>query len=192
MVPDANSVTGMLGKTREKPENIRNAGEWARERQTGGSPDCINATQPNPDKKLTANRTDSSRWTAVPPRMGQQMPKESTCSHIATREVQQKKRPNKSDSRRHRKKSQKTRERRRLWGVKRPWKWRVPRTKSRERNSRRGRTGRPQGVRDKTRETHRLAKTAQKVLETTSVENCSTDEIAIDETRLLQSGKAFA
>ena len=128
--------------------------------------------------------------------------------------------------------------------MKRPWKWRVPRTKSREKDSRRGRTGWPQGVRGKIRETHRLVKTAKKMLETTSVEkarsrkvyvpkdlktcsheyirrgnekearkawdgrdevrerskqaiwirykNGSTDEIAIDETRLLQSGKAFA
>ena len=100
MVPDANSATGMLGKTREKPENVRNAREWARERQTGGSPDCVNVTQPKPEKKLTANMTVSGRQAVVSPRTGQRMLKESTDSHIATREVQQKKRLNKSASRR--------------------------------------------------------------------------------------------
>ena len=40
---------------------------------------------------------------------------------------------------------------------------------------------------------HRLAKAERKVLEMTSVDkDGSTDEIAIDETRLLQSRKAFA
>ena len=169
MVPDANSATGMLGKTLE-PENVRNTREWARERQPGGNPDSVNARQPKPDRKLTADMTVSGRQAVVSPRTGQRMLKESTDSHIATQEAQQKKRLNKSASRRRKKKSQRTHERRRLWGVKRPWKWRVPRTKSRERNSRRERTGWPQGVRGKIRETHRLAKTAKKVLETTSVE----------------------
>ena len=105
MVPDANSATGMLGKTLE-PENVRNTREWARERQPGGNPDSVNARQPKPDRKLTADMTVSGRQAVVSPRTGQRMLKESTDSHIATREVQQKKRPSKSDSRRHRKKSQ--------------------------------------------------------------------------------------
>ena len=154
MVPDANSATGMLGK----------------------------ATQPKPDKELTVNMTDSGRRAVGQPRMGQQMSKESTDSLIATRRMQQKKRLNQSASRRRKKKSQRTHERRRLWGVKRPWKWRVPRTKSRERNSQGRRAGWPQWV----REMHRLAKAERKVLEMTSVDkDDSTDEIAIDETRLL-------
>ena len=188
-VPDANSATGMLGKTRGKPEKVRNAREWARVRQTGGSPDCVSATQPKPDNNLTASRTVSGRRAVVLPRTGQRMLKESADSHIATHEAQQKKRLNKSASRRRKKKSQRTHERRRLWGVKRPWKWRVPRTKSRERNSQGRRAGWPQWV----REMHRLAKTERKVLEMTSVDkDGSTDEIAIDETRLLQGRKAFA
>merc|ERR1712029_726216 len=165
MVPDANSATGMLGKTRGKPENVRNAREWARERQTGESPDCVNATQPKPDNKLTANMTVSGRQAVVSPRTGQRMPRESTDSHIATHEAQQKKRLSKSASRRRKKKSQRTHERRRLWGVKRPWKWRVPRTKSRVRNSQGRRAGWPQWVRER----HRLAKAERKVLEMTSV-----------------------
>ena len=51
------------------------------------------------------------------------------------------KRLNNSGSRTGKKKSHKAHERRRSWGVKRPWKWRVPRTKSRERNNRRRGTG---------------------------------------------------
>ena len=73
--------------------------------------------------------------------------------------------------------------------MKRPWKWRVPQTKSREKDSRGRRAGWPQWV----REMHRLVKTEKKVLEMTSVDkDGSTDEIAIDETRLLQGRKAFA
>ena len=128
MVPDVSSAAGTLVEAREKPANVRNECEWVREWQTEKSPNRTNATQPKPDKKRVANLTDGGWRAVVPPNRRRQELTESIGFHITTRKMQRKERPNGFDGRKHKKQSQKTRDKRRSWGVKTPWKWRGPRT----------------------------------------------------------------
>ena len=151
--PDVDGAAGVLLKARKKPATAQNESERAYGRQTKKVPNHANAT-------------DNNRRAEVPPDRRRQGFTESTSFHITTRKTQRRERLSGVDDRKHKKQSQKTRDRRRSWGVKTPWKWRVPQTWNRKRASECGRTGEPQRGKDgecsQNRKMRRLAPRGQR------------------------------